>query len=271
MPPQASQSVASTNAVQLIKLYPDDEDADVKGWCRVSEVIINSGKLSGVELLVALTTALEGRAASVLTGLRLEGLAWDVVRRALLARFAGPKLMRDRFGDVLRFRIGARETAGESAVRLWALIERVPGVGMSEGAVAGFVVSVLSSKDRMVRRGLGACAVTTRARLFRTLGGISLGRRAGDSDGSDSGARRGPSYSRFGGRCHRCGVPGHRVAARLVGLGVPARIGSGAGRRQSPVSRAGGLAAYLRRVLGGGAARRSGGSALASAGLREVD
>lgn len=146
MPQQTSQSVASTNAVQLIKFDPDDEDADVKGWCRVSE-------------------------------------------------------------------IGAKETASESAMRLWTLIERIPKVEMSEEAVTGFVISVLSSKDHMIRRELNAYAITTRAQLFRTLGGISLKRRSEDNDGYDNRAKR-PRLSdlKFNGKCHRCGVPGHKIA-----------------------------------------------------------
>ncbi|XP_022836827.1 uncharacterized protein LOC111364202, partial [Spodoptera litura] len=213
MPQQTSQPVANTNAVQLIKFDPDDEDADVKGWCRVSELIIHSKNLIGVELLVALTTALKGRAASVLTKLRLEDLTWEVVKQALLAKFAEPKLMQDYFDEVLRFQIGTKETASESAMRLWALIERIPKDEMLEEAITGFVISVLSSKDNMIRRELNSYAITTRAQLFRTLGGVSLKRRTEDNDGSDNKIKKPrPSDSKFNGKCHRCGVPGHKIA-----------------------------------------------------------
>ncbi|KAJ8727808.1 hypothetical protein PYW08_016193 [Mythimna loreyi] len=213
MPQQTSQPVATSNAVQLIKFNPDDEDADVMGWCRVSELIINSKNLSGVELLVALTTALKGRAAAVLTKLRLEDLTWEVVKQTLLAKFAEPKLIQDHFDEVLRFQIGTKETASESAMRLGALIERIPKVEMSEEAITGFVISILSSKDHMIRRELNSYPITTRAQLFRTLGGVSLKRRSEDNDGNDNKAKRPRlSDSKFNGKCHRCGVPGYKIA-----------------------------------------------------------
>lgn len=35
-----------TNQVNLIQFNPDDDDADIESWCRITEVIVNS-KLTG--------------------------------------------------------------------------------------------------------------------------------------------------------------------------------------------------------------------------------
>ena len=156
----------TTSGVQLIQFNPDDAGADIEGWCRVSEIIVNSKKLSGVDLLVALTSALKGRAADCLTKIRLEDLTWDTVKQMLLARFSTPKLMQDYFDDIMRFQIGAKETACESAMRLWSLIENIPELVMKEEVITGFVISVLSLKDNLIRRELNSYAITTRAQLF---------------------------------------------------------------------------------------------------------
>lgn len=113
----------------------------------------------------------------------------------------------------MRFQIGAKETACESAIRLWDLIERIPSVEMSEEATTGFVISVLCQKDGLLRRELSAQVLTSRAQLFRFLGGISLKRRSENSIGQDFEPKR-PRLEdgRFIGKCHFCGVPGHRQA-----------------------------------------------------------
>lgn len=46
--PQTSSS-AST---QLIKFDPDDDEADIEGWCNVTEIIVNDRRLEGAELLL---------------------------------------------------------------------------------------------------------------------------------------------------------------------------------------------------------------------------
>ncbi|XP_063825371.1 uncharacterized protein LOC135074938 [Ostrinia nubilalis] len=108
----AQQPIATgMNAVQLIHFNPDDADADVEGWCRVSEMIIQSKKLEGVALLMALTTSLKGRAAACLTKLPLNELSWELVKQTLCAKFAKPKLIQDYFDEIMRFQIGVKETA----------------------------------------------------------------------------------------------------------------------------------------------------------------
>ncbi|KAL0870284.1 hypothetical protein ABMA27_005309 [Loxostege sticticalis] len=209
---QSASSVNHTNMVQLLPFNPDDADADVEGWCRVTEIIVNSKKLSGVDLLVALTSALKGRAAATLTKVRLDELTWDTVKQVLMAKFCQPKLIQDYFDDILRFQIGAKESASESAMRLWSLIERIPKVEMTEEVITGFVISVLCLRDNLIRRELNSSAIVTRAQLFRTLGSISLKRRAEPIDSHVETDQKRPrlSESKFHGICHRCGVSGHK-------------------------------------------------------------
>lgn len=209
---QSASSVNHTNMVQLLPFNPDDADADVEGWCRVTEIIVNSKKLSGVDLLVALTSALKGRAAATLTKVRLDELTWDTVKQVLMAKFCQPKLIQDYFDDILRFQIGAKESASESAMRLWSLIERIPKVEMTEEVITGFVISVLCLRDNLIRRELNSSAIVTRAQLFRTLGSISLKRRAEPSESHIETDQKRPrlSESKFHGICHRCGVSGHK-------------------------------------------------------------
>ncbi|XP_073961925.1 uncharacterized protein [Choristoneura fumiferana] len=213
----ASQPVATTGSstqpkpVQLVEFNPDNADVDIEGWCKVTELIVKNKQLEGVDLLVALTGALKGRAASYLTQINLEELKWDAVKESLIARFCRPKVFQDYFDEVLRFQIGAKETAPEAGLRLWNMIERIPKTQMAEEAITGFAISVLCQKDGFVRRELNAHTITTKAHLFRILGGISLKRRQDVSDTQETDNKR-PRLSdtRFPGKCHWCGIPGHR-------------------------------------------------------------
>lgn len=206
-------STVSNTSPKLLEFNPDDVDADIDGWCNVSEVIIKGKRLEGVDLLVALTSALKGRAAACLTKLNLNELTWDVVKQTLIARFSKPKVYQDYFDDILRFEIGIKESASESAMRLWNLIERIPKLEMIEEIITGFVISVLCQKDNIIRRELNAHTITSRAQLFRILGGISLKRRFEGSDKQEPEIKR-PRVSndKFIGKCHFCGLAGHRQA-----------------------------------------------------------
>ncbi|XP_022836982.1 uncharacterized protein LOC111364367, partial [Spodoptera litura] len=99
-------------------------------------------------------------------------------------------------------------------MRLWNLIERIPKTDLPEEVITGFVISVLCQKDNLIRRELIAHVITTRAQLFRILNGISLKRRFDVSDGNQDADSKRPRMtdSRFPGKCHWCGVAGHRQA-----------------------------------------------------------
>ncbi|KAL0822106.1 hypothetical protein ABMA28_005470 [Loxostege sticticalis] len=209
--PQPQPTTSATT--QLIRFDPDESEADIEGWCRLAEIIIESRKLEGAELLLVLTHALKGRAASCLTKLQASQLTWPQIKELLLAKFSRPMLAQDYFDEILRFQIGSKETACEAAARLWNLVERIPRTEMSEDIVVGFVASVLCHKDGIIRRELHANSVTTRTQLFRILNGVSSKRR---HDGNDptydiEAKRTRPTESRFTGSCHRCGIQGHRA------------------------------------------------------------
>ncbi|CAB3227447.1 unnamed protein product [Arctia plantaginis] len=82
----------------------------------------------------------------------------------------------------MRFEITQQETASEAAKRLWSLIERIPKVEMNEEVTTGFVISVLSQRNSLIRRELNSCTITTRAQLYRARGGISLKRRHDENE-----------------------------------------------------------------------------------------
>ncbi|XP_073955287.1 uncharacterized protein [Choristoneura fumiferana] len=116
--PQPQATPASGIATQLVKFDPDSAEADVEGWCNVTEIIVNSRQLEGAELLLVLTHALRGRAATCLTKLQLSQLTWPQIKELLIAKFSKPMLPQDYFDEILRFQIGIKETAYEAAMRL---------------------------------------------------------------------------------------------------------------------------------------------------------
>ncbi|XP_045452356.1 uncharacterized protein LOC123661440 [Melitaea cinxia] len=211
---KTASSNSNPSTIQLIPFNPDDPEADIEGWCRVTEIIVHKKCLEGVDLLVALTGALKGRAATCITKFNLNELSWDVIKQTLRAKFSKPKLLQDYFDEILRFQISSKETASEGALRLWNMIESIPKTEMQEEVITGFVISVLSQKDSLIRRELNAHAITTRAQLFRILGGVSLKRRIEGPDVQESDPKRArwSENTRFPGKCHWCGLPGHRVA-----------------------------------------------------------
>lgn len=210
--PPISAMSAQSSGVQLMQFNPEDADADIEGWCRITELIVNSKRLEGVELLMALTGALRGQAASCLTKLSLNELTWDAIKQSLMARFCRPKLFQDYFDEVLRFQIGAKETASEAGLRLWNMIERIPKTQMPEDVLTGFVISVLCQKDGLIRREINTNAITTKVQLFRILSGITLKRRLDHSDTEPDFKRPRMMDAKFSGKCHWCGIPGHRLA-----------------------------------------------------------
>ncbi|XP_063834091.1 uncharacterized protein LOC135083279 [Ostrinia nubilalis] len=209
--PQPERSTSAST--QLIQFNPDDSEADIEGWCRVTEIIIDNRKLEGAELLLVLTHALKGRAASCLTKLQASQLSWPQIKELLLAKFAKPMLAQDYFDDILRFQVGPKETACEAAMRLWSLIERIPRTEMAEDIQTGFVAAVLSQKDPAIRRELHSHNVSTRAQLFRILNGISLKRRHDINDMTQDIETKRARFMepRFTGTCHRCGAQGHKA------------------------------------------------------------
>ncbi|CAH2085257.1 unnamed protein product [Euphydryas editha] len=204
-PPVATAS-AQSSAVKLVEFNPDDADADIEGWCKITELIVLTKHLEGVDLLVALTSALKGRAASCLTKLNLNELTWETVKQSLMARFYKPKLIQDYFDEILRFQVGTKETAAEAGLRLWNMIETIPETRMPEEVITGFVISILCQKDGLMRRELSAYTVTTKPQLFRILRGISLKRRSEVTEIQEPDFKR----PRIPGKCHFCGIPGHR-------------------------------------------------------------
>lgn len=207
-PPQTSTNTKT----QLIRFDPDEIDADIEGWCRITEIIVNSRKLDGAELLLALTHALRGRAATCLTKLHVSQLTWSQIKELLLAKFGKPMLPQDYFDEILRFQVGVKETANEAALRLWGMIEQIPRTEMPEDVMIGFVSSVLCHKDTSIRRELQSYNVSTRAQLCRILKNISLKRRHEGQDSNDVELKKiRPNEPRFLGTCHRCGLQGHRA------------------------------------------------------------
>lgn len=208
----ATQSVSSNNSsVNLIKFDPDEADADIVGWCHLTEIIVNSRKIAGPDLLLALTHSLKGRAAKCLTKLNFNEITWPYIKEILLAKFGKCMLMQDYFDEIMRFHIGHKETACEAAMRLWNLIESIPKLKMDEDVITGFAISVLSQNDSLIRRELNSHPISTKAQLCRVLNGISLKRRNDDRNANETDVKRQRmGDSRFAGTCHFCGNRGHK-------------------------------------------------------------
>lgn len=208
--PPTSSPYMST---QLIKFDPEDADADIEGWCKLTEIIVNSRKLEGPELLLALTYSLKGSASTCLTKLNISEIKWPPIKELLLAKFSKSKLMQDYFDEVIKFQISAKETALEAAVRLWTLIERIPNLEMAENVITGFAIPVLSQRDALIRRELNSHIISTKAQLCRVLGGISLKRKHEDIEKRDTEpeSKRFRTETQFLGLCHFCGIRGHKI------------------------------------------------------------
>lgn len=210
MPPPANTSVST-----LLKFDPDDQDADIEGWCKLNEVIIKAKGLEGTDLLITLTRALRGRAASALTKLNVENITWANVKELLLSKFSKPMLMQDYFERIIRFQINSKETVSDAAMRLWQLIECIPNLDMTEDVIVGFAIAVLCQGDPSVRRELNSNTVTSKSHLFRLLRGLNLKRRHEEIDTSIETKR--PRFTDHRGTfnnatCYRCGEYNHRSA-----------------------------------------------------------
>ncbi|CAK1552936.1 unnamed protein product, partial [Leptosia nina] len=202
---------ASSVSIQLVEFNPDDEEADIEGWCNVTDIIIKDRNLEGADLLVLLTRALKGRATTCLTRLQASQLTWPQIKELLLAKFAKPMMPQDYFDQILRFQVGPKETATEAAIRLWNIIGRIPRMEMPEDIITGFVTSVLCQKDALIRRELQSYSPTTRSQLLRILNGISLKRKHEGNDIDPDAKKNRFNDVRFTGTCHRCGTSGHKA------------------------------------------------------------
>lgn len=122
-------------------------------------------------------------------------------------------LIQDYFDSVMRFEIRPEEAASEAAIRLWSLIERIPKVEMTEEVITGFVISVLSQRNSLIRRELNSYTITTRGQLCRALSGISLKRRRDDNEEQSPNSKKPRTVAdeKFGGSCHYCGHRGHKI------------------------------------------------------------
>lgn len=77
----ATQNTTKNDSTpRLVQFDPDEADADIIGWCNITEIIMNSRELAGPDLLLALTHALKGRAAKCLTILSIADLTWPHVK-----------------------------------------------------------------------------------------------------------------------------------------------------------------------------------------------
>ncbi|XP_045448328.1 uncharacterized protein LOC123664056 [Melitaea cinxia] len=196
----------------LVPFDPDDPNSDIEGWCRLSDAIISSKNLKGVDLIMTLTHCLRGRAATLLTKIPSSQYKWEDIQETLKAQFSRPMLIQDHFDSILKFQINANETPAQACLRLWQLIENIPDASLSEKVVTGFAISVLSQCDVQIRRELNSTVVNDKSHLFRVLRGISLKRKSELSELNDHDVKRPRATFSFRGSCNICGRIGHRGA-----------------------------------------------------------
>lgn len=196
----------------LVPFDPDDPNSDIEGWCRLSDTIISSKNLKGVDLIMTLTHCLRGRAATLLTKIPPSQYQWENIQETLKAQFSRPMLIQDHFDSILKFQINTNETPVQACLRLWQLIENIPEARLSEKVVTGFAISVLSQCDVQIRRELNSTIVNDKSQLFRVLRGISLKRKSDLSESNDFDVKRPRTTFSFRGSCNICGRNGHRGA-----------------------------------------------------------
>ncbi|XP_047992864.1 uncharacterized protein LOC125231446 isoform X1 [Leguminivora glycinivorella] len=195
---------------KLLPFDPDTTDADIENWCSLSEMVIEKKGLEGVDLILALTHSLKGRAATCLTKIQPDKVSWSTIKEMLISTFSKPMMMQDHFDQIIKFRINEKEGPAESGMRLWQLMEKIPDANLPENVMTGFAISVLSQCDDKIRRELNSVVINSKNQLFRTLRSFTLKRRLEESSSSEYEAKKQRTSTTFRGVCHFCGRIGHR-------------------------------------------------------------
>ncbi|XP_045504361.1 uncharacterized protein LOC123704296 isoform X1 [Colias croceus] len=201
------------NQTTLMKYDPDDPEADIESWCRINEVLVKHKDTKGTDLLLSLTQALRGRAATCLAKMNPDCITWENVKEHLIARFSKPLLMQDYFERVITFKMNDKETAADACMRLWHLIESIPDATMNNEVITGFCIAILSRLDNNIKKELNSNNINNKTELCRALRGVSLKRQVDDANTATENKR--PRYitnrnASFVGYCHRCGEQGHK-------------------------------------------------------------
>ncbi|XP_048005403.1 uncharacterized protein LOC125241117 [Leguminivora glycinivorella] len=203
-------AAAVDTRTRLLPFDPDTTDADIENWCSLSEIIIKQRKLDGVDLILALTHSLKGRAATCLTKIKPDQLSWTTIKEMLISAFAKPMMMQDYFDQVIKFRLKDKESPAEAGARLWQLMEKIPDADLPEKVLTGFAISILSQCDDKIRRELNSVVINNKNQLFRTLRGFTLKRKFEEPSSFDNDAKKQRLTTPFRGNCHFCGRIGHR-------------------------------------------------------------
>lgn len=201
---------SSSMPTVLAPFDPDVPESDITNWCALSEMIIEKRKLQGVDLIITLTHSLKGRAATCLTKIQPDKISWPSIKDMLISSFSKPMMMQDHFDQIIKFRLGNKDSPAEAGLRLWQLIERIPDANLPEHVITGFVVSVLSQCEDKIRRELNSVVVNDKHQLFRILRGFSLKRYNDESVSSEIEPKKIRTSTSFRGNCHFCGKLGHR-------------------------------------------------------------
>ncbi|XP_026746101.1 uncharacterized protein LOC113507445 [Trichoplusia ni] len=187
--------------VTLVKFDPHVPDADIEGWCKLTDMVISCKQIVGVDLILALTNALKGRAASCLTKVNHEDLTWPTIKDLLLSTFSKPMTMQDHFDGVIKFQLG-KESAAQGGLRLWQLIEKIPDVKMPDNVITGFTISVLSQCNDAIRKELNSSIVHDK----------SDKRKQDELEDSGTESKKPRLSVPFRGNCNFCGRIGHRAS-----------------------------------------------------------
>lgn len=94
----------------MVNFDPEEPDADIEGWCKLTDVIVKGKNISGMDLKLALTKALKGR---------------------FFFSFSKPMTMQDYFNQVIKFQLAKDESVTQGGLRLWQLFENMPDATMS--------------------------------------------------------------------------------------------------------------------------------------------
>ncbi|XP_028156635.1 uncharacterized protein LOC114350162 [Ostrinia furnacalis] len=170
----SSRQSSSSIPTMLVSFDPDAPESDITNWCTLSEMIIEKRNIEGVDLIIALTHCLKGRAATCLTKIQPDKISWPAIKDMLISNFSKPMMMQDHFDQIIKFRLGNKDSPAEAGLRLWRLIEKIPDANLPEHVITGFVVSVLSQCNDTIRLELNSVVVNDKHQLFRILRGFTL-------------------------------------------------------------------------------------------------
>ncbi|XP_033149706.1 uncharacterized protein LOC117134807 [Drosophila busckii] len=206
--------------VVLPKFNPDDTGADAKQWCATASIIMDEQPLNGSELVMMLSTCMQGSASAWLSQICYPGINWGEFKELFTQRFEVQETSAAMMLNLLTSRPAHNECHALYASRLvTSLMTKWRHMNPEEIAVST-VLAHMANIDGRLQRTVFASNVQTRAQLQAELkafafnknndGGSNDHKRAGYF-GSDRGPEKKKIKIQSEIKCHYCGKLGHKM------------------------------------------------------------